>query len=367
MNGNTEFTSSIAPVISRYLELKIALGRRYATEQNVLRALDVYLVTHKADELTAVVFEQWCQTRVHLKSGIRRAEMRIVRNLCLYRRRSEPHCFVPDPNLFPPCHQPLRPYCLSPEEMARLIAAADTLFMSSGWPLRAAAVRLGLVLLYTAGLRRGELLRLTIGDYDGAARTVLIRESKFHKSRLLPLSIDAARELEVYLSARRAYRPQSMTDEAPLIWYGGKVVRSYTGSGFGRLYRRLAQTAGIHRADGQPPRVHDVRHSFAINALLRWYRAGLDVQAKLPLLSTYLGHISIASTQHYLHFVEPLASEASERFAQYCGSLITPTPEEGPPDDPRPTQCPGTDPAPVLRRPSASPAGVERSHDSQLP
>lgn len=329
MNARTEFTSAIAPLISRYLTLKIALGRGYATERRILRALDAYLVSDNADELTAGVFERWCQTRVHLKSGIRRAEMRIVRNLCLYRRRSEPTCFVPDRRLFPPCHQPLTPYCLSTEEMARLIAATDTLFMTSGLPLRAAAVRLGLVLLYTAGLRRGELLRLTIGDYDRAARTVLIRESKFHKSRLLPLSGDAAGELDVYLSARRAYRPQSMTDEAPLIWYGGKLVRSYTGSGFARLYRRLAQTAGIHRADGQPPRVHDVRHSFAINALLRWYRAGLDVQAKLPLLSTYMGHVSIASTRHYLRFIEPLASAASERFAQHCGSLVTPTPGEG--------------------------------------
>ena len=329
MNGCTSFTSPIASVISRYLGLKIALGRAYATERRVLLALDVYLVSDNAEDLTAEVFERWCQSRAHLKSGIRRTQMRIVRNLCLYRRRTEPSCFVPDPLLFPPCHQPIRPYRLSAEEMARLIAATDTVFLTSAFPLRAAAVRLGLVLLYTAGLRRGELLRLTIGDYDGAARTVLIRESKFHKSRLLPLSLDAAGELEAYLSARRAYRPESMTEEAPLIWRGGKVMRSYTGSGFARLYRSLAQTAGIHKADGQPPRVHDVRHSFAINALLRWYRAGADVQAKLPLLSTYMGHVCIASTQYYLRLVEPLAGAASERFAQHCGSLITSTPEEG--------------------------------------
>ncbi len=287
-----------------------------------------YMVTDNAGDLTVEVFDRWCQTQAHLKSGIRRAQMRIVRNLCLYRRRTEPTCFIPDPVLFPPCHQSTMPYCLSENEMARLITAADTLFMTSAFPLRAAAVRLGLVLLYTAGLRRGELLHLTIGDYDGEAQTVRIRESKFHKSRLLPLSVDAARELEAYLSARRAYRPESMTDEAPLIWRGGDVVRGYTGSGFGRIYRSLAQKAGIHKTDGQPPRVHDARHSFAINALLRWYRAGVDVQTKLPLLSTYMGHVSIASTQYYLRFVEPLASAASERFAQHCGSLITPTPEE---------------------------------------
>ena len=77
--------------------------------------------------------------------------------------------------------------------------------------------------------------------------------------------------------------------------------------------------------------MHDVRHSFAVNALLRWYRAGVDVQAKLPLLSTYMGHVSIASTQYYLHFVEPVARAASERFAQHYGDLLTPHAEGGAP------------------------------------
>lgn len=106
-------------------------------------------------------------------------------------------------------------------------------------------------------------------------------------------------------------------------------MRGYSGFGFGRIYRTLAQRAGIYKADGQLPRVHDARHSFAINALLRWYRAGVDVQNKLPLLSAYMGHVSIASTQYYLRFVEPLASAASERFAQHYGErLIDATPEE---------------------------------------
>ena len=155
-----------------------------------------------------------------------------------------------------------------------------------------------------------------------------MRASKFHKSRLLPLSADAVQELEVYFSARRACRPDATTDDAPLIWRGGAVARGYSGSGFGRLFRTLARRAGIRTADGEPPRVHDIRHSFAVNALLRWYRAGVDVQAKLPLLSTYMGHVSIASTQYYLRFVEPVARVASERFAQHYGALVTPIPQE---------------------------------------
>jgi integrase/recombinase XerD len=310
-------------VITRYLDLMTALGRGYATERRVFSLLDAFLVAEHASELTPEGFERWCWTQAHLKSGIQRTQMRMVRNLCLYRRRTEPACFVPDIAFFPPCHQYAPPSLLTEDEMARLIATTRILYTTSAYPLRAQAIRVGVVLLYTAGLRRGELVRLTLRDYDPQVHTLLVRASKFHKSRLLPLSADAVAELEAYLAVRRAARPDTLTDEAPLIWKGGTAVHGYSGSGFGRVFRTLARKAGVHKVNGQPPRVHDVRHSFAVHALVRWYRAGIDVNAKLPLLSTYMGHVSIASTQYYLRFVEPVARAASERFAQYYGDLLT--------------------------------------------
>jgi integrase/recombinase XerD len=328
MNTPPVFASSLAPVITRYLDLKIALGRRYATERRLFRGLDAFLVAEHAAELTPEVFERWCQTQAHRKSGIQRTQMRMVRNLCVYRRRTEPHCFVPDMAGFPPCHQYAPPYLLTENELARLLATTHILYATAAYPLRAQAIRVGVVLLATAGLRRGELLRLTVGDYDPQVHTLLVRASKFHKSRLLPLSADAAAELDAYLAVRRAARPDTTTAEAPLIWKGGTAVHGYSGAGFGRVFRTLARKAGVLKTDGQPPRVHDVRHSFAVNALLRWYRTGVDVHAKLPLLATYMGHVSMASTQYYLRFVEPLASAASARFAQHYGSLLTPNAKE---------------------------------------
>jgi integrase len=328
MDVVSEFASPLAPVITRYLTLKTALGRRYGTERQIFRVLDTFLVADHAADLTCDVFERWCQSQAHLKSGNRRAQMRIVRNLCLYRRRTEPTCFVPDPAFFPPCHQSTPPYLFTHDEIAQLIATTGSLYTTEAYPLRAPAIRVAMVLLYTAGLRRGELLRLTVGDYDQRDSTLLIRVSKFHKSRLLPLSTEAVTELEAYLAVRRASRPDSLRDEAPLIWKGGTALHGYSGGGFGRVFRNLARKAGVLTADGQPPRVHDVRHSFAVHTLLRWYHAGMDVQAKLPLLSTYMGHVSIVSTQYYLHFVEPLARVASERFARHYGELLTPTLKE---------------------------------------
>ena len=235
------------------------LGRCCTVERAVLRSIDAFLVADGAKDLTSDSFRRWVDTQQHLKSGVRRDRMRIVRNLCLYRRRTVPSCFVPDETLFPPLHQYVQPHIFSEEEIARLIDTTRSLLSTRAYPLRSDVFRLGIGLLYTTGLRRGELLRLRIGDYDSRTQTLLIRPSKFHKSRLLPLSIDAAQEVDRYLAKRDASRPDTTTDEAPLFWNGSSALRSYAGPAFVRVFRDLLQKAGICKANGQLPRVHDVR------------------------------------------------------------------------------------------------------------
>ena len=149
-----------------------------------------------------------------------------------------------------------------------------------------------------------------------------IRESKFHKSRLIPVSADTAREIE-HLIAVRGRRRRPTEADSPLLWHRSPRTGGYSGDGLGCAVRALFRRAGVRTATGHLPRTHDFRHGFAVNALLRWYRAGLDVQSKLPFLAAYMGHVSIVSTAYYLQFVEPLASAASARFADHCGALIT--------------------------------------------
>lgn len=329
MSKERAFLSILGSTLTRYLALKQALGRRYAVERDVLRSLDIFLAAQGAD-LTADSFAGWCRTQEHLTRGVRRNRMRIVRNLCLYRRRSEPACFVPDRSLFPAPHPPVSPYIFTEAEIGRLLGATATLLRPPESTLRPELFRLAITLLYTTGLRRGELLCMRIGDYDPRERTLLIRETKFHKSRLLPLSRDGSHELESYLQRRRTQRlPVSM--ETPLIWNGRAGGKAYTAVGFGDVLRELFRRAGIRKPDGHPPRLHDLRHTFACHALLRWYQRGEDVQAKLPILATYMGHVSIVSTQYYLQLIEPVATAASERFARHCAGLVTllPTPVGG--------------------------------------
>jgi integrase len=314
------FSSDVAPTIRSYLTLKRALGRQYAMHERILAHVDRFLAARGAD-LGPETFAEWCLTFQHLASGNRRTHMREVRNACLYRRRREPSCFVPDERLFPPLHQAVRPHLFTERQVGQLLAIARTRAHTDNSPLCPEMMRLAIVLLYTTGMRRRELTRLTVGDYDPGERTLMIRKSKFHKSRLIPVSADAAREIDHLLDVRRHGR-FPVGSESALLWHR---YRGYSGGGLSCAIRALFRQAAIRTASGQLPRIHDFRHAFAVTVLLRWYRAGHDVQAKLPFLAHYMGHVSIVSTAYYLQFVEPLAAAASTRFADACGTLITPS------------------------------------------
>lgn len=316
-----------APIIRNYLKMKRALGRGFAAEERVLTSLNQFLAKKKANDLTKTYFDLWCTTLSHLRPGVRRNRMRIVRNFCIYRSRNEPECFIPDKDSFPDLHQSIRPHIFSDSQISRLLNAADQLRPNTQCPLRPRLYRLAIVLLYTAGLRRGELARLTLCDYSKKERTLHVRESKFHKSRFVPLSTDAFAEIEKYLDKRRKLR-LPMDPDSSLLWNTTCKGRTYSGGGLRNGIRRLLVVTDIRKEDGSFPRVHDFRFTFAVHALVRWYRAGIDVQNKLPLLAAYMGHVSIVSTEYYLPFVPELKLEASNQFCNRYGSLIRPLGEE---------------------------------------
>jgi integrase len=182
-------------------------------------------------------------------------------------------------------------------------------------------MRVALVLLYTAGLRRGELLRLRLADVDLRSGVLRIQESKFHKSRWVPVSPSACKELRQYLRARQACRFDARPS-APLLCHRTRGLRPYSATALSRGLHALFAAAGVRTREGRLPRIHDLRHSFAAAALLRWYEAGASVQANLPKLAMYMGHVSIVSTAHYLRWIPAVMARASERFEDRCGVLI---------------------------------------------
>ena len=320
MSPPVKFTSAIGPVIARFVARKQALGHCYDTQRQCLVPLDRFLAHAPISDLTAESFSAWCSAIGHLVPSGRRMRMQLVRQLCLYRRRSEPACFVPDPSQFPPPRPRPLPHVFSENEIVRLLRAADALRPWGASPLYRQVARLALVLLYTSGLRRGEVVRLTLGDYDPVEHVISVRDTKFHKSRHGPAfqgCREGDRAIPRFTAVGMEFRNGA---DAPRLL---PRPTGYSGDGLRVLMRHLFRTADVRTAAGGLPRVHDLRFTFAFHALLRWYRAGADVQARLPALAIYMGHVSILSTQYYLPVLDVVAQEASEKFDRHCARFLT--------------------------------------------
>jgi integrase/recombinase XerD len=325
------FLSPIGPLLARYLARKRALGRRAVAMAYLLRYLDRFLASRQAADLTRETFTAWAESMTSLQAGTQRARLRAVYHFCLFRRLENPHSFVPDPSQFPPAGPRPLPYTFSEVEILRLLTATESLAEHGASPLRREVARVGIAILYTTGLRRGELVRLTFGDYDQTAQVFHVRRTKFDKSRLVPLSADTTRELDRYLSAHRQCRAPRDSEAPLLVHHHRGRFRGYTGAGFGHLLKEVMRAAGIRTSQGRVPRIHDLRFTFAVQALSRWYRAGVDVQARLPALATYLGHVSVVSTQYYLTFWKATAVAAGERFHTHMAGWLSPERKGGRP------------------------------------
>ena len=313
--------SRLESAIAQYLAHKRALGRRYYGEELLLGRLCRHLAQSGAHELDAESFQRWLGSLRERHPNTRRKAHQIVRNFCLHWHRSEPDCFVPSDD-FAKLQPYITPVIIEPAQIGRMLQLAVALPPCPLSPLRGLAARLAVVLLYTAGLRIGELLRLTLGDVEDNGSVLRIRESKFHKSRFVPLSPSASRELKAYLRQRNRIFPADA--HSPLLCsHRRRGPRAYSRPGMQGAIRRLYVAADVRDGQGRYPRVHDMRHNFALQALIRWYRAGADVQSSLPKLALFMGHVSIESTAYYLRWVPTLRRLASDRFESQFGGLVT--------------------------------------------
>jgi integrase len=318
------FQSLFAASLQRFLDIKRTLGRQYAAEAATLSHWDAFLKRQypQARKVRAEMFFGWIEELVHLSPVVRRNRQRVVRNFLLYYARDHGGTFIPDIRTFPKSTPAEPPRLVSDIEMARLIQCAGQLPPSRTNPLRAETIRLGLILLFCCGLRRGELLRIKLGDLDRDQSLIRIVLTKFHKSRLVPLAPSVASELDAYLQ-RRYQLKLPMTPDSFLLWSGRRFPEVYAAPSLMAAWHQLCVSAKVLGASGHPPRLHDLRHSFTVNALQRWYAQGLDVQTKLPHLATYLGHVSPVSTYYYLRFTPELRRSASQRFHQRFAPLFT--------------------------------------------
>jgi integrase len=258
------------------------------------------------------VVARWVESHKHLAPGTRADRIGIMRQFCLYLSHFDPRTCIVCQHYLP---HPRRhaPYIYSIKEVRHIMAAARKLGPPSR--LRPWVVSTLIGLLYATGLRIGEALHLTLGDIDLRRRVIEVRKGKFGKSRYVPISHSTARHLGAYLRRRRK-AGFSTTATAPVFLnrFGAQRTRP----GFEPIFLQILRQLGLRGPKGQRgPRIHDLRHTFAVTRLLAWYRGGSHLGAKLPLLSTYLGHSSITGTEVYLHATAPLLERAGRRFHAY--------------------------------------------------
>lgn len=214
-----------------------------------------------------------------------------------------------------------KPYIYTEDELRRLLNGIPSC-LNPPRKLQPHTLRAILLLLFGAGLRIGEAVGLTVADVDVPNSVITIRNAKFHKMRLVPLGPQLNQVIAHYARCRET-ASHSTDGAAPFF-----VLRRGTATSVSIIeyaFRRLCRHVNIHRSDGAryQPRLHDARHSFAVNRLTSWYRQGADVQKLLPRLATYLGHVNLSATQVYLTMTPELLHEASVRFERYARQEVS--------------------------------------------
>lgn len=305
------FASVLKSDLQAFLCYKRALGFRYERPEGTLRHFDRHVrkMHHRlgqAPDLRSLI-RSWLAQGHGRKPVTAATELAVIRQFCLYRRRSDPDGFVPDREWFPRCvESQFIPYIFSAAEVRRILRQSSR---GPGPSDQRRGQRLLWLLLYCTGLRFGEAARLQVGDLDLQRRLLWVRESK-GRTRLVPFGSDLANEFRRYLRCRGI---AGLSAPSPLLLrFQGK---RYTTPSISAALRQWLRATGLKPARGRTgPRPYDVRHTFAVHRLSRWYRQGVELSRRLPWLSVYMGHANILGTETYLNTTPELMALVSRRF-----------------------------------------------------
>jgi len=317
------FLSFLGPDIERFLAHKRALGRRYDVEEKTLALLDAYLLNNQIGSLTeltpatvdAFLLSRPRHTRPRSYNHLRCTLGRLFSYLVDYGKLAE------TPLRSPPrrARYQRTPFIFDAAAAKRLLTLARTLPSKGGTVERGNTYFVLFAVLYGLGLRVGEACRLRLKDVDLQQRVLVIRQTKFYKSRLVPFGPKLGAVLAGHLQQRGATLAGAPSDDQPLFCLrGGRPIHPGTVS---QTFHALVPSLGLQIPPGvSPPRLHDLRHSFAVGALTRWYRLGLDPTTKLLALSTFMGHVDVSSTALYLTPTPELLEQANQRFQAFAAA-----------------------------------------------
>ena len=302
-------------IVLRYVTFRKSMGDDFSSAESVLKTFcrrmgeDVALVDITADHVRAFL------AGTGTVSGYWRRKYDALRGLYRYAisRGFIEKAHLPSTAVRAPR---FKPHIYSDDEVRRLLNAIPVC-LNPPRKLEPHTLRSILLLLYGAGLRIGEVVALTVADVDISASVITIRNAKFHKTRIVPLGSQLGQIIADYATHREA-AGHAIDAKAPFF-----VLRRGESTSVQIVhcaFRRLCKQASVCRQDGAryQPRLHDMRHSFAVRRLTSWYHDGADVQRLLPQLATYMGHVKLSATKVYLTMTPELLREASERFERYA-------------------------------------------------
>jgi integrase len=301
-----------------FVREKQACGWRYEAGIKILRRFDAFLCAQGLDncELPRGLTWQWLAKQDHEAATNQQCRISVVRQFAMYMCRLGLPAAVPDRALGTKRQSAFAPHIFTHAEIRQLLEAVDQLKPTAGAPLRHLIMPEVLRLLYGCGFRLNEVLQLRVGDVDLAHGVLTVRGAKFGKDRLVPPALPLVQRLQRYAAEFGARPADAFFFPSPQggAWGGGTVYR---------LFRKLLLRCRIsHGGRGRGPRIHDLRHTHAVHTLLRWSSEGADLDAKLPVLATYLGHVSLEGTQDYLHLTAEMFPELARRANQTFGEVI---------------------------------------------
>ena len=312
--------SCLAEPIENFINLRRLSGTDYQGQAQLLGYFDRFLFEQKWNMpcITREIMDCYQQGLSHLAPRSRLNRFCVVRQLCEYLARSDPLSYVPEPLKVTPSKGSRQPYIYTHSEIQRLLEAASNLPPPNClWPHTYQTL---LGILYSTGIRIGEALALNLEHFHSTDRRLYIAEGKFRKARWVPLSISACQALDQYLNKRLQLRPRS-PDSALFINQRSRPLHHCT---VHQTFHHLLRQSAIRHNKQKGPRIHDLRHTFAVHRLLSWYQDGQDVNARLPSLSTYMGHVDIHSTQVYLQATPELIAQVNRRFYHHYLHRVKP-------------------------------------------
>lgn len=317
-NLQIQFHSPLSESMEMFIHEKQASGYRYTREVHELLRLDRFLCKMGllSPELPREVIDKWTAKQEYEKSSNHRLRIIRVRQLALYLRRQGLNVYVPEPTKTAVKRMEFTPYIFSHRQINSILQTVDRIPPDNRCPMRHLIMPEVFRLLYCCGMRISEVLRLRLSDVDLDGGILTVRESKFNKDRLIPLTSSMTARLRKYISVLGKHDSCSALFPAP----GGKPYSKET---VYCLFRRVLWKCNIpHRGRGRGPRLHDLRHSFAVHRLESWYRQGADLGVKLPLLATYMGHKNLVSTQWYLQLTPEIFPDIVNRLKQFAEHII---------------------------------------------